>query len=218
MRILFHIWLLSIPISLFSQNMEVPYDHVLSDSELIELLDTENYPQLKEIQIKLNLKEDAFNTLERFRVRSFLNMLAERDLDFSKDAPPELITEQKQTNVTYDRVQQQLFTVKPDQEPEKMEALLTMLRQLREKQNAINAIESVINTEFSLSLKREIKIEYHCEGFDDFYDYFVKSKSDAKWDENKKQDIINKLEKCERSADGNFILDYSASVWLLVKC
>ena len=85
------------------------------------------------------------------------------------------------------------------------------------KQNAINAIESVINTKFSLSLKREIQIEYHCEGVEDFYEYYVASKSDAKWDENKKQDIINKLEKCERSADGNFILDYSAFVWLLVK-
>jgi ubiquinone/menaquinone biosynthesis C-methylase UbiE len=87
----------------------------------------------------------------------------------------------------------------------------------KRKQNAINAIESVINTEFSLSLEREIHIEYHCEGFDDFYEYYAISKSDAKWEENKKQDIINKLEKCERSSDGNFILDYSASVWLLIK-
>lgn len=87
------------------------------------------------------------------------------------------------------------------------------------KQSAINAIESVINTEFSLSLKRKIHIEYHCEGFDDFYEYYVISKSDAdaKWDENKKQDIINKLEKCKRSPVGNFIIDYSASVWLLIK-
>lgn len=85
------------------------------------------------------------------------------------------------------------------------------------KQNAINAIESVIDTDFSLSLKREIQIEYHCEGFDDFYEHYVISKSKAKWGENKKQDIIHKLEKCERSAGGNFILDYSASVWLLVK-
>ncbi len=87
----------------------------------------------------------------------------------------------------------------------------------KRKQNAINAIESVIKTEFSLSLEREIHIEYHCEGFDDFYEYYVTSKSDAKWDENKKQDIMNKLEKCERSSAGNFILDYSASVWLLIK-
>ena len=85
------------------------------------------------------------------------------------------------------------------------------------KQNAINAIESVINTEFSLSLKKEILIEYHCEGFDDFYEYTAKSKKDAEWDEDRKQDIIAKLEKCRRSSNGNFILDYSASVWLLIK-
>ena len=85
------------------------------------------------------------------------------------------------------------------------------------KQSAITAIESVINTEFSLSLKREIPIEYHCEGFDDFYEYYVISKSDAKWDDTKKQDIANKLEKCKRSSGGDFILDYSASVWLLIK-
>ncbi len=87
----------------------------------------------------------------------------------------------------------------------------------KRKQNAINAIESVIKTEFSLSLEREIHIEYHCEGFDDFYEYYVISKSGAEWDENRKQDIINKLEKCEKSSSGNFILDYSAFVWLLIK-
>ena len=87
----------------------------------------------------------------------------------------------------------------------------------KRKQNAIRAIDSVINNEFSLSRKREITIEYHCEGFDDFYEYYAISKSDVRWDEHKKQDIINKLETCERSSDGNFILDYSASVWLLIK-
>ena len=87
----------------------------------------------------------------------------------------------------------------------------------KRKQNAINAIESVINSEFSLSLKKEIHVEHHCEGFDDFYEYYVISKSDVKWDENKKQEFINKLEKCKRSSDGNFILDYSATVWLLIK-
>ena len=85
------------------------------------------------------------------------------------------------------------------------------------KQNAINAVESIIKTEFSLSLSIDIQIEHHCEGFDDFYEYYVVSKSKERWDENKKQDIINKLEKCQRSSRGNYILDYSAHVWLLNK-
>ena len=85
------------------------------------------------------------------------------------------------------------------------------------KQNAINTIESVIITEFTLSLKREIQIEHHCEGFDDFYEYYVVSKSKERWDKNKKQDTINKLKKCQRSSSGKYILDYSAYVWLLIK-
>ena len=85
------------------------------------------------------------------------------------------------------------------------------------KLNVINVIEAAIDTEFKLSLKKKIRIEYHCEGLGDFYNYYIETKPDTKWDENKKQDISNKLNRCKRSSSGNFILDYSAWVWLLIK-
>jgi len=86
-----------------------------------------------------------------------------------------------------------------------------------QKQGAIKAIKSVINSEFALSVKKEILIEYHFKGFNDLYEFYRNSKPYAKWNEDKKQDIMDRLEKCKRTLEGDFVIDYSASVWLLRK-
>lgn len=95
------------------------------------------YRELIELKLKLNQKEDAFNVLERFRARTFLNLLAERDLDFTKDAPAELLREQKRTDFAYDRVQKELGDVSEGNEPEKVKDLLEQLQTLRTTQNDI---------------------------------------------------------------------------------
>lgn len=46
--------------------------------------------------------EEAFHVLERLRARSFLSLLAERDLGFA-DVPPDLDRERRRANVAYDR-------------------------------------------------------------------------------------------------------------------
>ena len=86
-----------------------------------------------------------------------------------------------------------------------------------QKQSAVKAIKSVINSEFELSVKKEILIEYHCKGFNDLYEFYGNSKPYTKWNEDKKQDIMDRLIKCNRTLDGDFVIDYFASVWLLRK-
>ena len=86
-----------------------------------------------------------------------------------------------------------------------------------QKQSAIKAIKSVINSEFTLSEKKEILIEYHCKGFNDLYEFYVNSKPYTKWKKEKKQDIMDRLKKCNRTLEGDFVIDYFASVWLLRK-
>jgi CHAT domain-containing protein/Tfp pilus assembly protein PilF len=95
------------------------------------------YRDFIDMQLKLGKKDAAFNTLERFRARGLLDMLAERDLDFARDAPPELLREQKQTDLDYDKIQRKLAESRPDRDPEKIEALLNKLRILKEKQREI---------------------------------------------------------------------------------
>jgi hypothetical protein len=77
---LIYILLFILPISLLAQNKMVPYDHVLSNSELIELLDTENNPELLGIQNSYfeGNKDDALKKLalyykERFSEKYFFD-------------------------------------------------------------------------------------------------------------------------------------------------
>ena len=49
----------------------------------------------------------AFHALERGRARSFLSLLAERDLQLP-DLPPELAAERRHLDAEYDRVQSQI--------------------------------------------------------------------------------------------------------------
>ncbi|MBW2562211.1 MAG: class I SAM-dependent methyltransferase [Deltaproteobacteria bacterium] len=82
---------------------------------------------------------------------------------------------------------------------------------------AIQAIEASANTGFTIALKKEIHIEYSCKGFDDLYQNDINSKTYTHWNERNRQDVIDILERCDKTPDGDFIIDYFASVWLLIK-
>lgn len=77
---LIYILLFILPISVLAQYKMVPYDHVLSNNELIELLDTENNSELLDIQVSY-FKGDKDNALkklalyfkERFSERYFFD-------------------------------------------------------------------------------------------------------------------------------------------------
>jgi CHAT domain-containing protein/tetratricopeptide (TPR) repeat protein len=61
------------------------------------------YQQTIDLLVADGRGEEAFHVLERFRARSFLALLAERELVFSGDVPPELDRERRRVNVEYDR-------------------------------------------------------------------------------------------------------------------
>ena len=98
------------------------------------------------------------------------------------------------------------------------EELLTFYHNEEEPRRcAIQAIECAVDTGFTIARQEEIHIEYSCRGFDDLYQDDTGIKRYADRSERNKPDIINRLSQCDRTADGDFILDYFASVWLLIK-
>ncbi len=83
--------------------------------------------------------------------------------------------------------------------------------------SAIQAIENSANTGFKIAIKKELHIEYSCKGFDDLYQNNIKTKPYANWNDSDKKDIINILRRCDKTPEGDSIIDYFASVWLLIK-
>jgi CHAT domain-containing protein/Tfp pilus assembly protein PilF len=83
--------------------------------------------------------EEAFLALERGRARSFLDLLAERDLSWTATLPPELDQERKRTDAEYDRTQASLGRLSPERNQAEADRLLVKLRELRARQEEISA-------------------------------------------------------------------------------
>ncbi len=81
---------------------------------------------------------EAFHTLERGRARSFLSLLAERDLHFS-DLSPELAAERRHVDAEYDRIQSDLTQLSAGRDDAEIERLRGELRGLRTRQEEIRA-------------------------------------------------------------------------------
>ena len=88
--------------------------------------------------VELGRPAEAFHVLERGRARSFLELLAERDLRLS-DLPPELAAERRRVNAEYDRVQSQLAPLSAGRDDAEIERLTDELRDLRTRQEEILA-------------------------------------------------------------------------------
>jgi CHAT domain-containing protein/Tfp pilus assembly protein PilF len=82
---------------------------------------------------------EAFRALERGRARSFLDLLAERDLLWTADLPPELARKRKQVNAEYDSAQAALASLSPMRAEAEVDRLQLRLRELRARQEAIAA-------------------------------------------------------------------------------
>ena len=88
--------------------------------------------------IDLGQTAEAFHVLERGRARSFLELLAERDLRLA-DLPPELAAERKRIHAEYDRVQSQLAALSAGRDDTEIARLTGELRDLRTRQEGILA-------------------------------------------------------------------------------
>ncbi len=85
------------------------------------------------------------------------------------------------------------------------------------RHGARKAIESLINSKFTLGLHKEIRIEETCNGFEDLFKNSIQQKSYAKWDDSLKDEVVRILDKCDKTPEGEIIMEYYATVWLLYK-
>jgi CHAT domain-containing protein len=97
------------------------------------------YRDALRLQLELGRPQEAFHLLERFRAQAFLALLAERDLAFASDLPPELDQERRQLAVSYDRNELQLAALDPEKDREAIEALQREQVQLRRRRDEIAA-------------------------------------------------------------------------------
>jgi len=81
--------------------------------------------------------EKAFQSLERGRARSFLDLLVERDLAWTADLPPDLALARQQADADYDRAQDALAHLSPVRDPAEVNRRLVQLRELRARQAEI---------------------------------------------------------------------------------
>ncbi len=83
--------------------------------------------------------DEAFQVLERGRARSFLDLLAERELRWTADLPPDLARERKEANADYDRTLAALGRLNVARNGAEIERLSIRLREIRVRQEAIAA-------------------------------------------------------------------------------
>jgi CHAT domain-containing protein len=88
------------------------------------------YLDLEDALLAQNQSQQAYHVSERYRARSFLQMLAERDLVFASDVPPDLRLARKRNAADYDRVQSQISALNPAKDQKSINELLTRLRDL----------------------------------------------------------------------------------------
>lgn len=90
------------------------------------------YRDLIDLLAQQGRMAEAFEVLESSRARSFLSMLAARDLRFDLDVPPERERERRAVGAAYERAQQRLAQVPAG--AAETEALRGKLTELRERQ------------------------------------------------------------------------------------
>ncbi|QTD54239.1 CHAT domain-containing protein [Sulfidibacter corallicola] len=98
----------------------------------------EYYKNLLELLLERDQREAAFHLLERFRARTLLEMMAERDFAFSGDhLPAELLAARKNAGFRYEQTQARLAGSRGDG-PE-VESLRRKLFDIRDEYQTINA-------------------------------------------------------------------------------
>jgi CHAT domain-containing protein/Tfp pilus assembly protein PilF len=95
------------------------------------------YRDLVEAEVELGMKEEAMATLEKFRARSLLEMLAERDLDFGKDAPADLLGKHKNLLSEYGRIQNEMADLSPENDADKIAAMRKSLEALGKEEDEV---------------------------------------------------------------------------------
>ncbi len=79
------------------------------------------YKKLLRLEVEEGMENEAFHTLERYRGQALLQLLARRDLDFSKDVPEELLKRQKELQKLYGRTLNSLLGLNEEKDKDAIE-------------------------------------------------------------------------------------------------
>lgn len=100
--------------------------------------------------LALDRFEQAFDVLERYRARSLLAMLAERDLNWRQDLPPELQRERRQLDRDYDDSQSALLDLaERSASPAQLQQARETLADLKRQRDALAARLRVSSPRFA---------------------------------------------------------------------
>jgi CHAT domain-containing protein/Tfp pilus assembly protein PilF len=94
------------------------------------------YRELVGLLVERGQPEEAFHVLERYRARAFLQMIAERDLNFS-GVPAELEGRRRRIEAAYDRTQQAIAELDPREQQAEIDVLLAELRGFRHQDEEV---------------------------------------------------------------------------------
>jgi CHAT domain-containing protein/Tfp pilus assembly protein PilF len=95
------------------------------------------YLDFEDVLLTQKKLPESYGVSERYRARSLLQMLAERDLVFAADVPAVLQRARKRNAAEYDRVQAQIGELNPTKDEKKIDELLVRLRELSAKREQI---------------------------------------------------------------------------------
>lgn len=93
----------------------------------------EPYHQFLQLLIEEERLAEAFHLLERYRAKSFLQLLAARDLVWSLDLPPELDRERRMANAVFDQLYARLIAAEDESRRQQLAAQLEDARRERDE-------------------------------------------------------------------------------------
>jgi CHAT domain-containing protein len=97
------------------------------------------YHEAIEVLVELGRHDEAFHVLERSRARLLLGLLAERDLLFPADLPPDVAGARRLNQAAYDRALEELSHLDPGADQAAIDQLVGRLLELRERSAEIRA-------------------------------------------------------------------------------
>ena len=86
-----------------------------------------------------------------------------------------------------------------------------------QERKAAAAIEALLKNGFERRTQTRIQIVYGFEGVDDFYGDYLQNRPDALGSKVMERLIRDRFDRCRRDAGGITLIDYTATVWHLVK-
>ncbi len=106
------------------------------------------YRDLIELQVEMKMEKNAFLTLEKFKARTLLNMIAEKDIVFSNELSEDILSERNRTNREYEAVLAEIEE-NENNDAENVADLNARLKYIRKAQNDLKEKIKEISPRFA---------------------------------------------------------------------